>query len=640
MTTLRKAKAGAQTPVSAHPLFPVIVALWFAALLGIGTMVLPQALFDALGTAAGLNAAGFSLRLGLGLAAGASGGVLGLLLARKVASGQAVSRPPKRTRSQGDGPAKRPISAMEELGSDGLDEPIAPAWPGSEPVAGRRRALAVTDESGPSEYLASVPLPGGSDVLDLMGADNYPEEEVLELDHFDKPATDHLSDHSTDPMSHTAFAQDHSPTREPAPFAAQAPTETGSAPFGRPVISEPFPAYADDYDAAPAPAPFNPANPPRPFAPPPSNHAPFSAPQPAPAAQAAINIDAEPQGSGPFAAPQPAPAPLPFAMPQAAESDMPVPFSAPSPFAASPALDPVTGPAPVSAAAVAPAPEPAAARRELAGLGMVDLVERFAAALSAARPAAPAQVAGSIASPIALGIGALDSAPPFGPSSSGQPPFGALQAAAEPAAPAELPQVAEAPFTAPFAAPGQAASIPAALRPFGFDEHDEHDETDNLDHAFSLPFASAPKPFAAPALPNTPAAPFAAPFAMPQPAGVDSTPAADDNSDDDGTEDQFGSLLAMKSGFGIGREHVRIDDEEQPRDGIEPVVVFPGTAQPGRAMPASDGPSRAPAGAPPAPAPFARPAFSPPASQPVDRAATETALREALAKLQQMSGAA
>ena len=36
----------ARLPVSLHPAFPAIVALWFAALLGIGSLVLPAALLD------------------------------------------------------------------------------------------------------------------------------------------------------------------------------------------------------------------------------------------------------------------------------------------------------------------------------------------------------------------------------------------------------------------------------------------------------------------------------------------------------------------------------------------------------------------------------------------------------------------
>ena len=38
----------ANAPISAHPAFPAIVALWFAALLGLGSLVLPVAVIERL----------------------------------------------------------------------------------------------------------------------------------------------------------------------------------------------------------------------------------------------------------------------------------------------------------------------------------------------------------------------------------------------------------------------------------------------------------------------------------------------------------------------------------------------------------------------------------------------------------------
>jgi hypothetical protein len=202
-----------------------------------------------------------------------------------------------------------------------------------------------------------------------------------------------------------------------------------------------------------------------------------------------------------------------------------------------------------------------------------------------------------------------------------------------------------APFALPQGHTHAPSSLPVALRPFGFDETDEAaDEGDPYDdasgHGFSLPLGNVSKPFAAPDA--SPAAISAAPFSMPQPVDDAAAEAEDAPVDDD----HFGSLLAMKGNFAPGREFVRIEEDEEPATGIEPVVVFPGTAQPGRAAPAPDGPSREPA----TPAPFGRPPFAPPLAptqaaghnpfQPADRQATETALRDALAKLQQMSGAA
>ncbi|MEC9067620.1 MAG: hypothetical protein VX569_10110 [Pseudomonadota bacterium] len=90
---------------------------------------------------------------------------------------------------------------------------------------------------------------------------------------------------------------------------------------------------------------------------------------------------------------------------------------------------------------------------------------------------------------------------------------------------------------------------------------------------------------------------------------------------------------------------MRIEDAED-NDLPEPVVVFPGQED-RRATPAADGPARE-AGAPPAP-PQRRP-FDAPAGdaegagtarrEPLDEAQAERALREALQKLQRLSGAA
>lgn len=654
------AKPAAKAPVSAHPLFPVIVALWFAALLGVGTMVLPQTLFDALGSAAGLGTTGLGFRFGIGLVAGLGGAAIGLLMARMAVAGQGTAKP-RAAATRGlaektDRAAKRPISALEELGSDGLDEPIATAMnrPGSEPMAGRRRALAVTDESAPSEYLTQAPLPGGGDVLDLMGVHDLADDQVLELGHFEdgtEPAASPFIPVQEPFAASLAFPSDPAITDASSAAADSAYEPFGGAPFARPADEVPMPEKPAP-TAPLAAGPFAAPDLPRPFSPPPAARAPFAAPaaDPAPAPEPEV---APPFGrpfattepvADPVAAPAPASAMAPFGMPQpaAAPATFSAPFSAPvaaplsalpQPLPGTPALD-QTPDSPVAPVAARPSPESGG----LAGLGMVDLVDRFAESLRRASKLS-AQNANEAAAPAftipEAAIGAVEPAlPPFAPPVVTAP-------VEEPAAPlsfGKLAGTASLPASLP-------TSLPAALQPFGFGETDEDIDGDDGDgdafsHAFSLPLGSLPRPFATPDAP-APAAP-AAPFAMPQPV-EDTAPEPEESVVED---DHFGSLLAMKSGFGPGREFVRIEDEDAPAAGIEPVVVFPGTAQPGRAAPAPDGPSREPAAA----APFRRPPFAPPLSpaqhsghafaQPADRQATEAALRDALAKLQHMSGAA
>src|SRR5690349_13552771 len=71
---------------------------------------------------------------------------------------------------------KRPISAHEELGEGGLDAEEDEAPLRREGGLGRRRALAVTDESAPSDFLSFAPLPGrmpseADEPLDLIAFD-------------------------------------------------------------------------------------------------------------------------------------------------------------------------------------------------------------------------------------------------------------------------------------------------------------------------------------------------------------------------------------------------------------------------------------------------------------------------------------
>lgn len=168
-------RTAAKAPVSAHPAFPAIVGLWFAALLGIGSFVLPVTLFEGLSTASGLSSVlvaaqpplGVTARVLIALAAAGAGAVGGLLLARRIVASHAVHPQSQRAEEA----SKKPISATEELGEDGLfadDDEF-------DLMTGRRRDLAVHDESARSELLDLAPLPG---------IDPYVAPEPLDLGDF------------------------------------------------------------------------------------------------------------------------------------------------------------------------------------------------------------------------------------------------------------------------------------------------------------------------------------------------------------------------------------------------------------------------------------------------------------------------
>lgn len=269
-------KGAAKPPVSAHPAFPAIVALWFAALLGMGSLVLPAAiyerLFEATGIAAMFTSAqaplGVTARISIALIAALVGVVAGLGVARQVVAAntpRTMSR-----RAAGLSPiaaaatpaaAKRPISAHEELGAGGLDAEEA----ASNPQPGRRRALSVTDESARSEFLEFAPLPGQVDAysaaepeaLELaayepevpVAADSVAEEPValedepLDLAPFGSASLSHAPAAAA-PVTETEVPE--MDPAQPAPFARSAPlTPMASAepaafdaPAGAPALAD------------------------------------------------------------------------------------------------------------------------------------------------------------------------------------------------------------------------------------------------------------------------------------------------------------------------------------------------------------------------------------------------------------------
>src|SRR5688500_11745138 len=86
-----------QPPISLHPAFPAIVALWFAALLGVGSLVLPAVLLDRMVEVTGISALipaaspplGMTARSLIAIAGALVGAGLGVTIARRVASAHA-----------------------------------------------------------------------------------------------------------------------------------------------------------------------------------------------------------------------------------------------------------------------------------------------------------------------------------------------------------------------------------------------------------------------------------------------------------------------------------------------------------------------------------------------------------------------
>ena len=254
----------AQAPISAHPAFPMIVALWFAALLGLGSLVLPVGMYERASEASGLSSLvaaaqpplGVTARILVALVAGGLGVFAGLAIARRVVAASLPGPAPRRfaagrgTAKPQESAAKRPISAHEELGEGGLDADAGEA-PRRDLLPGRRRALSVTDDSPRSEFLDHAPLPGTSPHHEpLPEADREP----LDLAGFDAMAADQddlAADAAAPGFAPFGSAMLSDPPVPGAAFAAPA-RRTGALPGDHPPAAI---ANEEDMTLAPPPAP-------------------------------------------------------------------------------------------------------------------------------------------------------------------------------------------------------------------------------------------------------------------------------------------------------------------------------------------------------------------------------------------------
>ena len=164
-------RSGAKAPVSAHPAFPAIVALWFAALLGLGSLILPVALIERLVAVTGVaslvpSAApplGFTARVSIALGGAIAGALIGLALAHRVA----------RTASR-EGEPRRFFEASEMLiSADEPGEKGPETGPGTEmrPESGPE----ATEDAG-FEAETGEPAPDASDPLPFAAPPLHQDE--------------------------------------------------------------------------------------------------------------------------------------------------------------------------------------------------------------------------------------------------------------------------------------------------------------------------------------------------------------------------------------------------------------------------------------------------------------------------------
>lgn len=161
-----KRKSAGSKPITSHPLFTAVVALWFGALFGLGSLAIRPALFESLVLKSGIDLIipaaapplGVTARILIALAMAACGAVIGAILARRMTRSKSAPAARKRgvQTAAPEPQARRPISAHDELG-ESLDTPAER----ESILISRRRPLAVEHEERPFQPSELAPLPGG-----------------------------------------------------------------------------------------------------------------------------------------------------------------------------------------------------------------------------------------------------------------------------------------------------------------------------------------------------------------------------------------------------------------------------------------------------------------------------------------------
>lgn len=159
-------------PITSHPAFAPLIALWLAALLGLIVAVLPAAVLEGVLVGLGFGALtplALALRLVLGALAASVGGLIGYALARRHSSRAGDDpRPvyaeaePEPQELMGEAPARRPLRVREEL-ADGLgdESQVSSQASAHDPLASPEKGSApfVADAQAPDGFMILTPQP-------------------------------------------------------------------------------------------------------------------------------------------------------------------------------------------------------------------------------------------------------------------------------------------------------------------------------------------------------------------------------------------------------------------------------------------------------------------------------------------------
>ena len=162
----QKRKAPASKPVTQHQLFPAVVALWFGALFGLGSLAVRPGLVEELVIKSRIDLIvpaaapplGVTARMLIALCLAALGAMIGAVIGRRLARPKVEAR--ERKRSNLATPAEAPVARYQQ--ADALEVSATPA--------NRRRALAIEEEEAKFVPLDLAP-PAGTRVLLREGCD-------------------------------------------------------------------------------------------------------------------------------------------------------------------------------------------------------------------------------------------------------------------------------------------------------------------------------------------------------------------------------------------------------------------------------------------------------------------------------------
>lgn len=599
-----KRTAAQGKPVTQHQLFPAVVALWFGALFGLGSLAVRPSLLEELVIKSRIDLLvpvaapplGMTARMLVALVLATLGAMLGIKIARRIARPKQEPRERKRTtlspRDEGRANVfhgNADASTHTPPAADGGDAAAAPGV-----LAGRRRALAIEEVAGEFVLHELAPLPGGApQIFDIAMAG--------------------LND---------------SPAAEPAPAAKADQSEPTPAPTQPPVALDwanaalVLPPTAIPQAIETSRQMFQPAEQVHQIAlvATPEPEFPVDLPEPGDGRQV---FGMAPPTSPPVEQPRQI-----FGMPVVADH-VPKEFVEAHGFRTSvfetPEPSPLFSP---RAEPVQPSPEPAANPEAYAppvetslepalpspgSLGMQDLSARLAESMRRRRagragPSADAFGA-TVAEPVPQSepLAAAEAVPAFVVPPYAVPPF-VVPAATEPSEP-------------PAAIPAAVAAdeLPAGLRPLdltGFEEEDRAAQASDLPPRW-ITTTTDIEPVG-----NEPEAPEEAEVA----------------------EGDYGSLLGVTpSPVSLINPYVRVEESEAEAETVEPVVIFPGQAVP---APQPFAPAASEEALPfrrfdaPANAEQGQLSAANEAGSTVPPEEAERALRSALANLQRMSGAA